>query len=283
MIRKKLFGIGLIITLIISVGLFGCSSDDDDDGTAGSGATGASGASGSDTGGTDDPNKTYNFTGWVQDLVTKEPVPNMPISALNNEDLSELGITATSAADGTFALDGIPDKLFCVKVGKTEGDDARIDSVTCNIPSDSQNRFVVDTQLAVAESINGLLYGDEPVDPTLSGASGGVYYIDANGEEVAVDCATVEVENAREGADMWYFKDGLPSTDPSVNKTDITGRFLSTRVDPGPTTVIAYIDGKEVGRTTLPLLAPADNGSMYNSNITRIYVDTTEDPTPNCQ
>lgn len=274
MIRNKLFGIGLILTLIISVSFIGCSSDDDDE-TAGSG-----GGGGGDTAGQGGENGgPYTFTGVVQDLVTDDPVPDMPISALDNNDLSDLGITATSGADGTFTLEGIEAEEFCVKVGKTED---RIDSVTCNVPSDQQGRFVVSTELSVAVGINGLLYPDEDPNPDLPGASGGVYFIDGNGDEVPIDCATVEVENPREGSGMFYFKDGLPNKE--ATHTDITGRFLSTKLDAGPTTVVAYIDGAEVGRTTLPLLAPSSNGSTFNSNITRIYAEgVTSDPTPDCQ
>ncbi|MBN1652658.1 MAG: carboxypeptidase regulatory-like domain-containing protein [Deltaproteobacteria bacterium] len=280
MIREKLFKIGLIFILAIGLGLTGCTSEDDDEPTGGSGGSGGTAEpSGGNGGGSNE------FTGKVQDTVTGEPVPNIKVVALGNDDMASLGKETTTDADGKFSFSGIEDDFFCVMVMGDEGEAGRVDTTTCNIPSNQKDRFVVSTQFSITKAITGALYGEEPNDPSLASASGGVYWKNEAGAEFPVGCAKVEVEGAPEGADVWYFAGTLPDVKRTeeVGMTDAGGRFLVTRLQPGTVVLNAYVGDKKIGSTSLFLKAPKDStGGQFNSNITRIYADEPGNPAPDC-
>jgi len=283
MIRNKLFGIGLIITLIISVSFIGCGGDDDDDvaGSGGGGGAGSSGSGGTENAGSS-PQQTYNFTGWVQDTASADVRPEgMTVRALSNDlNLTPLAPDTTTAAGGTFSFDNLePDKM-CIQVVGIEGDEGRIDTYTCNVDTNEKDRFVVSTTYQLAKQISDGILGDK-ADPNLASASGAVYYKDENGKDQPVNCATVEVDPAGPDTFVVYFAGALPN--PQLTRTDSGGRFLAFLLTPGMVNLKAIVNGEVIGTTSLPMKAPVEStGGQYNSNITRIYANQPGDPTPDC-
>lgn len=227
------------------------------------------------------------FTGTVRDIVTDEPVPGMRVVALSNEDLSELGVETTTDASGEFSLEGILDKEICVLVVGTEGEERRIDSYHYNVSSKQEDRDFISFQFAIAEAINSMLYPSNGYSSELARIyglgfiTGSVYYKTEAGEEIPVDCATVEVAEATDDTDVFYFRAGLP--DPTRVRTDTDGRLLIYWVPSGRVTLSAFVDGEKIGSVSLPIAAPKDSAEdTYRSNVVRIYADKPGDPSPDC-
>lgn len=278
MFQNRLFGIGLIITLIISVEFIGCNNDDGTDTSSTGGTTG--GGSGGGTAGTKEPGGPYTFTGWVEDAVDHSRLEGLKVVALSNDDgITPLGPEATTAADGTFTLGNLEPEMMCIEILGTEGvDDPRIDSFTCNIETNEQDRFVVSTTSAIAEMIVTGMIGKS--DPNKASAAGAVYYWGEDGKEYPVNCATVRVVGAPD-AKVFYFVDTLPNKERV--ETDAAGRFLAMELDPGTVELEALVNGEVIGSISLPVQAPINlTGGQYSSNNTRIYADAPGDPTPDC-
>lgn len=278
MIRDKLYKIGIIIALIMSVGLTGCKSDDSDDDDDDKTQTGDSGDNGksTDSGVSEDDD---GFTGVVRDVVSNQAVPDIEVVPLSNDvDFKELSDKVTTDSEGKFTFKDLDDGLMCVKVVATEGDNARVDTYTCNIPTDQKDITVSSLPFAIADGISKGLYPDTDPDPTMASASGILVYETKDGNMIPVDCATIEVEDETQKPDIFYFEGLMP--DEAATQTDSGGRFLVTRLNPGAVTLNALVDGEKIGSTTIPIQAPADSDATYNSNITRIIADDTGDPTP---
>jgi hypothetical protein len=279
MIPNKLYKIGLIFALIMSVGLTGCKSDDDDETKNGNGGSngGSKDASAGDDAGTSEDGVT--FTGRVVDVVESKAVPGIDVIPLSNDvDFTELGDKVTTDDDGKFTFEGLEDGLMCVKVMATEGDVPTVDTYTCNVPTDQQDIEVSTLQLTIAEMISSQLYPGVEPDPSMASASGFIVYKTDAGSEIPVDCATIEVEDETQEPDIFYFAGVMP--DPKATQTDSMGRFLVTRLDPGEVTLIAKVDGEKIGEVTIPIQAPVESGAIFNSNITKIIAEGTGDPSP---
>lgn len=283
MIRNKLLGIGLIITLIIGVSFIGCGGDDDDDTAGGSGGTGTT------------PGNNNTFTGVLRSNLDETEIPNATVKALDNATLEELGSETVTGLKGEIELKNLPAGEVCIfALGNTGGDLPIIDTYTYNVESNEQNRDIYAIPVSVAEMIDGALCG--PNDPTMGGASGGVYYKNEAGDEFTLGCATVEVEPSTESTVVYYFQGGLPSVgdqNEPCDKADIgagriletsaNGRFYATNMPEGMVTLTAYVKGQAIGSTTLKVTLPQNStGGLYNSNITRIYADAPGNPAPDC-
>jgi len=326
MFRYLLYLNSLIFGLIIIFGPVGCRIDDEksvkskvekeDGGESGSAgkskpdgagkdAGGGAGKSGSDDGGAIKPEVDtvgaagsesvgagpYTLTGRVSDNVTILPVANIRVIALNNDDLSELGIETVTGPDGTFTLEGITEERICIQVAGTEGDDERIDTYSCNVPSGEKDRELISCGYDVADMIISNTNPSFSIEGKselakeygIVAISGRVYYRDTAGEEIPVDCATVVVDEAIDDTYICYFEDTLP--DPNRIQTDSGGRFLVTMLAPGEVHLSAFANGEKIGSVSTPIRPPIDPASdkdLYSLYIVRIYADTPIDPTPDC-
>ena len=113
--------------------------------------------------------------------------------------------------------------------------------------------------------------------------SGGFYYIDVAGDEIPVNCATVEFAETIDDTGIWYFDGGLP--DRNRVQTDSSGRFLVTFLAPGEVHLSAFANGEKIGSVSTPIRPPIDPASdkdLYSLYVVRIYADTPVDPTPDC-
>jgi hypothetical protein len=167
---------------------------------------------------------------------------------------------------------------MCVQVMATEGDAAMVDTFTCNLETNQQDVDVSGLLLSIASGISGSLSGGEDPDPTEASVSGYIVYKTADGLELPVDCATLEVEEATEDTIVIYMEGLMP--DVKATKTDALGRFLIVRLSSGETTINAFVNGKKIGSVTVPLPAPADLGVTFVSNVTKIVADEIGDPSP---
>lgn len=278
MIRSKLYEIGLIFALIISVCQPGCNGDDDDDETKDD--TGGSNGGNTDAG---DSKDGVTFTGVVKNVVTSEVVPDIEVVPLSNDvNFTELGPKVKTDENGEFAFKGLEEDVMCVKVLATEGEAAMVDTYSCNVSTDQQALDVSSLPLSIASGISQMLYPGVEVDSTVASASGAIFYKTEDGYEIPVDCATIEVEEATDQTDIFYFDGVMPVTE--ATQTDNYGRFLVTRLPPGQVTINAMVDGEKIGSVSIPIQAPAKSGATYNSNVTWILADEIGDPTPgsNC-
>lgn len=270
MMKKNYSSFAVICTVVLSLCIFGCGSDDSDDSSGNEGASGSGGGASGDNGGSG----SGTFTGVLLDQLNRQPVEGVQMKALDNETLDPLGPTATTAADGTFKFEGLTVDQICVlAVGSTE----LIDTYTYNVGSDEQDRMIITVPVGIAELIDGMVPGEN--DPTTGGASGAVYYRDEAGTELGVGCATVEVVGV-ENATVYYFKDNLPDVGEERSmQTGNDGLFYAVDLPPGTVTLNALVNGEVIGSTSLKVTAPENStGGLYNSNITRIYAEKTGNP-----
>jgi len=284
MTRNTLSKIVFVFILIIGIGVTGCDSNENAT-SEGAGGTGEGGTGGG----------TNTFTGILRNNLDETPIPNAPVKALDNATLEELGREATSDIEGKFTITGLPDGEMCLfAVGEMGGDYPRIDTYTYNVETNEKDRDIYSIPISVAELIDSMICG--PTSIVQGGASGGVYYYNEAGDEFPVDCATVEVEEATADTIVYYFQGGLPSVgvqDEPCDRSDLgagriletasSGRFYANNLPEGIVHLTAKVNGQPIGSTTLKVIAPkASTGGLYNSNITRIYVEGTGDPTPDC-
>jgi hypothetical protein len=276
----------LSILLIVAMGLFAvaCESDEGDtDDTAGvDTSTG-------DTGGDDTTGEvatpefcggewaggTKAFTGILIDFQTRKKLEGAKVTLLDNDTGEELGLTVDSLADGIVFMD-VPNCYE--KVGLVVRLDGQRDTYQLHLAADG----VDETLWSVSE-------GTYVAAPALAGIlAGGVYYVNADGEEEAIGCAKVRImdlpdaEAFAEGNIRYMNTAGLPTTldkQDGINQT--TPFFIIGNIPAGPEKVVieAQVDGQKVGETYVW----SKPGTIFIGNI-YADADITANPMdPNCQ
>jgi hypothetical protein len=152
-----------------------------------------------------------------------------------------------------------------------------------NIASDTQGHDVLIYPMALGSLVDNAL-GE--ANPETGGASGEVNYIGTDGERYPVDCVVITVDGQPDAL-IYYVNDSAlpdPALTEEKGRTINNGRFYIRGLTPGPATIVASIDGAEVGRLNVPITPLKDaTGGKYSSNSTRIVLEgVTSDPTPDC-
>jgi hypothetical protein len=264
-------------TLVLSLSgtaAIGCKSDDGDDkGGAGTGVTAGTGG-GAGTGGT-----AQGFKATLMDPQTMVAVAGHEVLALNNSTGADLGKKVTSGTDGALSFEGLPAGMvaFVAKgmTGKT------IDTYQFNIDASAQDEKL----WVVAKSTAMFVPQIAEFTPNLEKAaiSGGVYWVNAQGVEETVGCATVAFAGTGDASDIRYFGDSnLPApVAMRMNTNPLNGRYFVGNAPTGTQSVTASVDGKMLGSTTLMLFARkvASDGEE-SVCISNIYVTAAANPTP---
>lgn len=210
------------------------------------------------------------FKAVVKDNLTKEILKGATVVAYDNVTGEATAYQATSGQDGkvTMELPKAAGKMgFKVSLAGFK------DTYQFNIAIDSG---VEETLWAV--SVNGYnlaasLAGFTP-DPAKGIVAGAIYWVNDQGDEEFVGCATITSEPAGE---YRYFGDtGLPAPISQVPETTTKkgeARFVAGNVPPGACTLKAWVKGQEVGAAHL--FTFADSICIAN-----IYTEGTSNPTP---
>ncbi|NOZ85212.1 MAG: carboxypeptidase regulatory-like domain-containing protein [Deltaproteobacteria bacterium] len=244
------------LSLILGVGIAGCGGSDDNNGQ-----------------------KTVTFKGTVEDFKAGTTLDGMTVKALNNDTGAELGIEATSDAEGNVTIAGLPDGKVGFLVVGTEPADGYIDTYQFNIDASAEDVSLI--------AVDKLTYQAAPalagiqVKEHTAAVAGAFVWKNAKGVDEPVACGTVKVfVNDAENGEVRYFNDtGMPtSLDNRKNINPQNGYYLAGNVDPGKVTIKGYDpSGKEIGSVTFPAVGDS-------ICISTLYVEEGHDTNPGgCQ
>ncbi|HOX46015.1 MAG TPA: hypothetical protein PK668_20600 [Myxococcota bacterium] len=223
------------------------------------------------------------FKAYLQHFGGDDKVAGIEIRALDNETGTDLGISATTDATGwvTFSEDLPGDAAGLVgfrSVGAVISGSTYVDTYQFNILGTAleEKLWVVDeTTYLGAPMMAGITKQDGTfgLDPDTAVLAGGIYFVEANGTENHIGCATARTDP--ESGQVRYFGDnGMPTTLDSRDTTNpIIAYYLVANITPGRVTARAYVDGTEIGSTGLHVYANA-------VSISNIYAETATDPEP---
>jgi hypothetical protein len=169
--------------------------------------------------------------------------------------------------------------------GRYAGGSARCDTYHFHISYDAQDQIISSVATGINDAFNRM--SQRPANPETTSALGAIYWRESDGKESMVGCATVEArsDGHRDDSTTYYLnEEGFPDFEGTITETRADdSRYLITHIIPGEVTLVAKIDGREIGRTTVVLKAEkeASTGDDCLFNITRIYADSEGvDPTP---
>jgi hypothetical protein len=272
----------IVMALFLALSFAACESDSGD--TTEDAATTEDSAGGDtteDAAGDDTAVADKTFTGILIDFKSKQQIAGATVTVLDNDtgeplkDADGVVMETTSGAAGevTFTFPGSLDKVGFLAVL-----DGQKDTYQFQLPADGveETLWTVDTQTYVgAPALAGVAQ-----DSALGVLAGGIYYMNPEGEEEAIGCATADTDPA--GGEVRYFgASGLPTTldkQPSINPA--VPYYLIANIPVGKTTIKAFdSEGNEIGDTFIHSVAGAICiGNIYANDT------VTANPTPvTCQ
>ncbi len=207
------------------------------------------------------------FKAYLQHFGGDDWVGGIQIEVLDNDTGDEVGISATSDAEGyvTFT-EALPGTLCGFRaVGSEVGGAMYVDTYQFNIDCAAldERLWVVDetTYLGVP-LMAGITKNDGTpgLEPGTAVLAGGIYF--EEGEEPSIvenhiGCATAATDP--EDGQVRYFGDnGLPTTLDARDSTNpLVAYYVVANLAPGSTLVKAFVDGTEIGSTSLHVYADA--------------------------
>ncbi len=227
------------------------------------------------------------FKGYLQHFGGDDKVALIEIRVLDNQTGADVGISSRTDATGwvTFSEDlpGDAEGLVGFRaVGTTVSGATYIDTYQFNIAGDAigEKLWVVDeTTYLGAPQMAGITKQDGSfgLDPGTAVLAGGVYFVEADGVENHIGCATAKTD-PESGQVRYFGNNGLPTTlDSRATTNPLVAYYLVANITPGQVTARAYMDGTEIGATRLHVYADA-------VSISNIYATTATDPEPaGCQ
>ncbi len=268
--KEKRIVILAIMALVLGCFAFGCGDDDDDTDTSGGDTdtdtdtdTDADGARG------DTDASQEHLKGTVIGVGSDTPVPNLKVTALTNCDATPIaGQETTSGADGTAEFTDLPVDEEGLVGFKVDGvPNQFVDTYQFNLEGNRTDETLWSVDFATY-TMAPALAGVE-VDKTKAIAAGGLYFVDSQGNEHPVGCATVEPLN--DEADLRYFgNSGMPA--PATEQESVNpdnGYWIACNMTKGEVTLQAKVGEEVVGSTTFF----AFDGEAIS--IGNIYVDDT--------
>jgi hypothetical protein len=223
---------------------------------------------------------TVSFAAVVRDPTSDVTIEGTTVQALDNETGEPLGIEEVSGNNGAIAFEGLPaGKVAFLSVGQVG---MTIDTYQYNIDADAQDETLWVVAKSTAQIVPTL--ASLTPDPESAAVSGAVYWVNADGVEEPVGCATIAFEGEGEATEYRYFGDNnLPTTLEMQASTNLlNGRYFIGNAPTGVQRVSAQIDGESMGETTLVLFARKDStDGEDNVCISNIYIEgVDENPTP---
>ncbi|HUU01681.1 MAG TPA: hypothetical protein VM425_09590 [Myxococcota bacterium] len=217
-----------------------------------------------------------SFRAYIQHFGGDDLVDGLDVEALDNTTGDSLGITAKSDATGWVTFEW-GDTQVGAEVGflcKAVPGDWH-DTYQFNIDSAAQDErlwAVDETTYSGAPLMAGLT-----ITPGKAIMAGGLYFVEADGTENHIGCATVKT-NPEDGEVRYFGDNGMPAPLATRDTTNpLVAYFLIANMNPGTKVTEAYIDADKLGQTDLHVYADA-------ISISNIYTDKAIDPEPaNCQ
>jgi len=253
------------------------------------------GTMGGTAGGGDGGGGNVNWVGQTVDATDPTTIiAGIKVSVLDNVTVAAVSpaIEATSGSDGKFTISVPSDKNFGIKAFAAQ---QHTDTYSFNVKPGEKNADLRLVRMG-SESAATLVPASAGYtnDANKAPIAGAVYWkTPSQAEYGVVGCAKIEGEGEDlEMEDLRYFKGALPSSvadRPLANGTNpMNGKFFIGNVNPGPHTIIAKVNGTEIGRTTLPVFARKDASSQVsgvgaNLFLSGIYIDApagATNPTP---
>jgi hypothetical protein len=215
----------------------------------------------------DDDDGQVTFKAYVQHFGGDDWVANVEIRVLDNQTGNELGITGDSDLEGwiTFseALPSDADGLVGFRaVGGSIDGTSFVDTYNFNIDANAldERLWLVDlTTYDGAPLMAGVTKEDGSIglDPGTAVLAGGVYFVEENGLENHIGCATAKLD-PESGQVRYFGSNGTPTTLASRSTTNpLVAYYLVANIAPGKVTARAYIDDQEIGSTGLHVFADA--------------------------
>ncbi len=208
------------------------------------------------------------FKGTLIGFGTDLPVADASIELFDNETGNGTGVSVVSGANGEVEFPDMDStKLLAFKTTKAN----HKDTYQFNYEPDATDEtlwIVSNTVYQMALGLAGLV-----VDAGKGTVAGAIYYVNADGEEEPVGCATVTSDPA---GDVRYMacEGGLPTTlDKQASTCPAHGRFLATNLPAGKSKVIAKVGETEIGSIEIFTYGDA-------IGISNIYVKGDANPTP---
>jgi hypothetical protein len=227
------------------------------------------------------------FKAYMQNFGGDDKVAGVEVRVLDNLTGADLGISERTDATGWVsfydALPGDANSLVGFRsVGGRAGNANYVDTYQFNIKNDELEErlwIVSETTYLGAPLMAGVTKedGNPGLDPGKAVLAGGIYFVEADGWENHIGCATARTD-PDSGQVRYFGNNGLPTTLETRSTTNpLVAYYLVANTAPGPVTVRAFMDGTEIGSTRLHLFADA-------VAISNIYATTAADPEPvGCQ
>ena len=271
----------------------GGGGDDEKPGTTGTTGGGDAGTPG---GACDSTKKPY-VTKTVDATDTAMNLTGVTVEVVDDETgLPVAGSTAVSGSDSKVTLMVDPCKKFGIKA---HGMETHTDTYSYHVKPENSGK--PDQLVRMGSNNTSLLVPMAAIydvkDDKAPGA-GAVYWKTPSMEFYdVVGCAHVEElgGGSLEGQDLRYFADRLPSSLTSWPLSKGTrigdGKFFIGNMTPGKHTIVAKVDGTEIGRTDLMVFPRSQGSTMVGGHpanlfLAGVYIDAeagAKNPTPaNC-
>jgi hypothetical protein len=245
----------ILLVILASFALIACSSDDATvDG--------------------DSDSETAHFRGYVVDFATKVPLSGVTVFVLDNETGDKLDVEAGST-DATGYVE------FDIPLPEGAGDDFKVGFLCAGVENESVDTYQFNLDAFAGDErlwlVDATTYDVAPLaagielTPGTTVVAGGVYWVNEEGAEEIVNCATVETDTG--SGDVRYFADnGLPAnTNVRDSVNPLNGFFIIGNIEPG-TVNLKGMTGTNVFGTTRVIAVP---DSICISNI---YAETDSNP-----
>jgi len=214
------------------------------------------------------PTGTATFKGFVASFGSnpEKNEPGVLVEMLDDETGAGTGTTQVTDAEGWVTFEDTPvGGLVGFKCTKED----HKETYQFHIKSDVEDEklwIVPNTIYNFAIGLAGL-----KVEDGMGTLAGAVYFLDGD-EEIPVSGAIITSDPPTDDVRYMDGENGLPTTpDNQACTHEEHGRFLATNLEPGATTVIASVNGEEVGTVIIPVVP--DSIAIGN-----IYVTTDTNP-----
>ena len=282
--RLVLMTLTCTVAIFLAVGL-GCGSDDGDDGEAEDTKVADKDVKveDKDVATVDTPNVdvptvdvpnvetptgSATFKGFVASFGSnpEKNEPGVTVEIVDDETGAGTGTTQVTDGEGWVTFEDMPvGGLVGFKCTKADHKETYQFHIKSDV-ADEKLWIVPNSIYNFAIGLAGLKVTDGM--GTLAGA---VYFLDGD-EEVPVEGAIITSDPPTDDVRYMDGDNGLPTTPDKQACTHVKhGRFLATNLEPGATTVIASVNGVEVGNVIIPVVP--DSIAIGN-----IYVTTDTNP-----